>query len=1263
MTATVEILLTSDFESAGVDAARAKIEKLVNDLKGKSLTGEQLMAEGDVFPTGAVEDFAQEMGHARDEARELARAATELADNELANKLLQIANTADQLSKRWKELGSLTKTEVIQNFTTAGQTLHQMVVSLQKAANAERQLAAAQIEAQQTTKAEIHLQRAQAIDQEANSINKLDNGLQGLTATGTLTSETIIKGFTKAGQTLDQMVVSLEKAAHQAREFAEASLRGGEEDKAKIHLKNAQAIDKEAQAIKKLNKELKMPELKKLALSATQIAKKFTRVGQSLEQMSKSLKKAAQNERKLAEEQKKALATDKAKVHLKNAQNIDREAASINKLDNELKELTATQQQFGEFGDEFRDVTSVDQAKNKLEELRHKYEQVRDAAFEAGDLAGAIGASEQTKKVEALDKSLFGATGTFKNLGKEMGVWGNVMTLSFNQMGFAIFVTTSTIKSLLLIVKGITTAIKDAFTSIDLLNAFAAAAKATAVSTDALRDQLVQASGGYIDYNELLRATIELNLAGGESFVDLTDDMASAARGLEILTGTPALEFFNAFKDAVIEGDAAGLEFVLGFEKVAEIIEATALEAADFPERFEDFDKAAFASQLIIDTLKDLNIELENLESASSSLRVASINLTTFFADLKTAVVAGALPLASLASGFKDSTKAAANFGKILPTILFGLDKLVTGIGLLVTIPFVHFFESITILAEGAVAAFEGLKEGLSLSEIKDQLDEIAEKGIEESLSKEFWEDFWNADGLIEAYEEVDNALGLGRDQIEENALAIVAAIRKIQEAMSGVKLIFDMDTSPALEQLEFFLSDEFKFMEESAEAWEEYGDKISEINLQKGRDIFRIKKESNEDLLELDEEYAEDSIDIAEDLADKLFKVDDDLAFKEGRAREDASDKREKKEKKHKKKIEDIEENHQRKINDILRKFDLSKLSALIDRDARALHQAEMARDEGLRKAQEDADRKREQEDESNKDALDDIDENEDKKIERMREDANRRRQELQKQHAKDMKELAEQLDEDLEARKEKRDDDIKDAKQKALSARIQAKKDYNKENAALLDQFNKEKAIENAQSLLQEIRFQTNADNLSDITQSRIDNLEDDLADGLDIITDYVDDVVKKWGELGDLEHPDLGIPGSGTGDDEEVPQPPPPPPPPPPTPLGMDIRLTEGARCNVSNGITYVDNFGILWKCIGKAWTIVGKEAPGRVQSETNQISSFANVNQVNGIDAMQSNALSSGRVKATLVVEGNDVLKALIEEVTTDVFIEITEVPTT
>ena len=79
----------------------------------------------------------------------------------------------------------------------------------------------------------------------------------------------------------------------------------------------------------------------------------------------------------------------------------------------------------------------------------------------------------------------------------------------------------------------------------------------------------------------------------------------------------------------------------------------------------------------------------------------------------------------------------------------------------------------------------------------------------------------------------------------------------------------------------------------------------------------------------------------------------------------EDFQDRRVEDKKKHDKKLEDIEEDHQKKIDNILRKFELSRLKALIDRDARALFLAEQRKNEELRKANETADDKTQDEQE----------------------------------------------------------------------------------------------------------------------------------------------------------------------------------------------------------------------------------------------------------------------------------------------------------
>jgi hypothetical protein len=144
----------------------------------------------------------------------------------------------------------------------------------------------------------------------------------------------------------------------------------------------------------------------------------------------------------------------------------------LDKAVNEVNEETETSQ----FAELFEDTSSVDQFKQKLKSAHKELEKTRDAAIAAGKETGTIASADKIADLEALDKRLFGVQGSFDHLGRRAEGLGKILTHPFNQLGFALFVTTSTLRNLTGIARQFFEVIQQGARSAELMDAVAIAA-------------------------------------------------------------------------------------------------------------------------------------------------------------------------------------------------------------------------------------------------------------------------------------------------------------------------------------------------------------------------------------------------------------------------------------------------------------------------------------------------------------------------------------------------------------------------------------------------------------------------------------------------------------------------------------------------------------------------------------------------------------------------------------------------------------------
>ena len=459
------------------------------------------------------------------------------------------------------------------------------------------------------------------------------------------------------------------------------------------------------------------------------------------------------------------------------------------------------------------------------------------------------------------------------------------------------------------------------------------------------------------------------------------------------------------------------------------------------------------------------------------------------------------------------------------------------------------------------------------------------------------------------------------------------------------------IDLSAPLDALSVILDGQFELQKNMQEAWDNYNEQITSINSQLTEDLKELQEKRQEDLLAAQEEFTKKSADAQEAYVDKILDINGKLQLKEFRAQEDAEDSREKARRTHNKKIEDIETNHQKKMNEIMRKFDLDRLKALIDRDARALFEAERRRDEDQEKEREAAEKKREDAADDIAQKLADIDAAEKKKLERMREDAEISRRQAREDYSDKLKDLqdatAEEIAEIEAAYVEKRNT----ARREAFQDKIDARKVWNEAKKKLIDDLKERERLEIAAELQKNLliirALQDHGEDVSDEYAAWLQDFEQLKNDHNEIVTQFnYPDPLNLTGLSGSIGDPDPG--GGGDSGNGCV--------------SGANIKFTptqdEGcSQVPVNMLITACD--GSKWYCINGKWT-------ARKDGGKGAASMAADQKTVNGLPSGSGSTNlvtdSSGRGggsngnQVTIVVEGDKTLEQIFSEIAYTAYIE-------
>ena len=403
-----------------------------------------------------------------------------------------------------------------------------------------------------------------------------------------------------------------------------------------------------------------------------------------------------------------------------------------------------------------------------------------------------------------------------------------------------------------------------------------------------------------------------------------------------------------------------------------------------------------------------------------------------------------------------------------------------------------------------------------------------------------------------------------------------------------------------------------------------DHADKLRDIARKLADTLSDIDSDLANKLSDLAQDRADKLIDIAQDLADKITDIDKDLADKLSNITQDANEKRADAQDEYNQGIRDAEEEHQKKINDILRKYEASRLSALIDRDARALFEAEKTRDEDLADAVDTAEQKKKDELEQLLEKLDDIN----KAEEQQRADAIASAE----QRRRDAQQAADRARRDAQQNYERaRRDAQQDAERRRRDARDAAAEE-------------RRDALED-QARARDDLIQWYRDKLRDLQQYHQDELQqysDQYSSINDLTGQFMDGQVEAWNSFteilrGNREWMGVGSPTDPTTGD-----------------TFPDWRnpsnVYVGGRCNRGSSQITTGADGRQYVCIRNAWQLFTGVGGQSSVAAGASMSSF-------GATGSLSGGLSGGQ-KIILEVRGDDAM-TLIKTGAYEAIVEVME----
>lgn len=794
--------------------------------------------------------------------------------------------------------------------------------------------------------------------------------------------------------------------------------------------------------------------------------------------------------------------------------------SDLMRLQNSMKAVADTGHQFN-IADFMGGKDPTGAVKEQINELKNWEAQLKRAAASAQALGKEMEAQSFLQRSQELQQYRHSLEEMINAQDQESGIL-SVLNSKFNQFGFTLFVTISTIKQITGALNEMFEAAQEGAAISDRMQAFSLILNQSGVNAQKFAQDMREASQGAIALSDASVGVLRLLKSGLPEAAAQSDQLLKIAVASATLSGEldQVETIYNKLVRGIVRGSprliddadillklgdanaeyAASLgktsaELTINEQKMATLnavlkegerivglaegFDSTALSLQKFKtdaqEAGEAF-KVAFGGGLatlltgIQTGMNSLATELADVAGLTGENRSQFIQLLSTFRGLAVALITGWIEV--------------GGHMKAVSAFLFDIQQKFNAVGQIGAMAFQIISEG----ARGNFAEVQRLRAGLS---------DLIEKTLDlASPTESYRDEITKADNAATQWLQKFGFL----PDATANVKDLSGAIEDVGDSMQNLlgqdlSLLEDKITSMfdslSTENINRDLSKKRLDIEK------DFADKIVNIEDDLAKKIADINTKLQDKLADIAKKRIDEMAKIQSDLQNKLTDIDSDLADKLNDVHKDADDKRTSVEKDKNKKLEDIETDHQKKVSDIMSQFEKSRMQALIDRDARALFEAQQTRNNDLSEADQAAKQKKEDEITSYKERMEEINKHEQETTETEIAAAAKRREEAKKDAANRLMDLRKKLETERQEAIKAAADQRRDAQQNYMDQRNDALENYRSQYQDLAEWYDERLRQQQEAAIKRRLQMLKDYEADGKLTEAHLNDLEKMLRD----------------------------------------------------------------------------------------------------------------------------------------------------------------------
>lgn len=763
------------------------------------------------------------------------------------------------------------------------------------------------------------------------------------------------------------------------------------------------------------------------------------------------------------------------------------------------------------------DIQAIQAQITALQQLSQAWMGAARAKAAAGEIPAAQALIREAEAADRTAQSLRGLIANLDEHGNEQKKGASILDLvnsKWAKFSFALFVAQGTINTITRLLSGMFNTLMEGAAVADRSNAFNVLLEDAGHNATNLAGRLREAGQGAVTLDTAMRPTLQLIKAGVPEIAGMSDQLLRIATSSAILSGdlSQVDHMYTTLVRGIVRGsplliDNADIYLKLGDanEKYAESIGKTVDELTKQEKMIATANAVMEQGDAIVDLANKVDSSALVFQTFKTDLEEAGNMLGGFFSKSIATAVTGiqqmimisSVAAAQLAHLDEEGQKAALGLAEsfvksplttFLTTVAIGFTQLG---GVLKAI-----WAEIVQFVNNAGVAFENLGEkwDVLMQRFRGEISTQEMQNELNRLTDEMWDnmdttDAWGTE-MGEASErsrDLMRSIGLLPPEME----ALTEETKRAADEQARLSSNFNDLSAGIQAAIEARTGLDAQYRDRKQDIEEDIRDKVLDINEDLAEKLGDINEDLHKKLVDLGEQYKEDVTNVAQETAEKLQDIDEDLAEKLNDISEDAGDKRDDAVKNRNKGIEDAHEAHQKKLRDIERKYEAARLKALIDRDARALFEAEQNRKQEKEEANEDLQDKIKEEEEKLQEQMEEINEMEEKRRQEAIEAAEKRRQDALEAQQKELDDLKKALAKQKEEAAKNAAEQRRDAIESANERRADAQEHY-RDALADLDEWYQEQLLRQKEANLQrKINELEHLEEMGELTQAHLDEL----------------------------------------------------------------------------------------------------------------------------------------------------------------------------